>query len=87
MIADNVPTRNEFLARSACTSCPNGVKNGDFALKAAAIVRAGSRHWNKAAMRRNFPKCTSMGSLLSKRPRGVISCAEVSAFTCRRYKD
>lgn len=77
----NKPTRKEALARSARSSRPNGETNGDLAFSAAAIVSAGSRQRNNAAVSRNLPKCTSVGSFDSNRPMGVISSVDVSART------
>ena len=73
------PILKDALARSDSCSKPNGVRNGDFAFNVAAMVNAGSRQRNMAAMRRNFPRCTSVGSLLSRRPMGVISSDTVKA--------
>lgn len=77
----NEPTRKEALAVSARSSCPNGVTNGDLEFNAAAIVSAGSRQRNSAAVSRNLPRCTSVGSLESSRPMGVMSSVAVSART------
>lgn len=52
----NIPILNEFLALLASCSSPSGDKNGDFEFKVAAIVRAGSKHRNIVAIRRNFPR-------------------------------
>ena len=75
------PDLNDILALSASCSKPNGVMKGDLEFSAAAIVRAGSRHRNRAAIRRNLPRCTSVGSLLSSRPIGVISSVVDRALT------
>jgi hypothetical protein len=48
--------QNELLARSASSSIPRGVTNGDFELNAAAIVNAGSRQRNTTAIKRSFPR-------------------------------
>ena len=77
-----VPDRKDALANAASASCPNGVMNGLLEVRAAAIVKAGSRHLNIDAKRRNLPRWTSVGSLDNKRPIGVISSVGVSAFTC-----
>src|ERR1700689_740622 len=55
-VREDLPTRKEFLARSALSSKPKGDTKGDFAFNAAAIVRAGSRQRNKAAVNKNFPR-------------------------------
>lgn len=73
--------RNELLARSASCSIPIGTMNGDFELKAAAIVSAGSRHRNNPAVSKNFPRCTSVGKVLSSLPIGVMSSDCVRART------
>ena len=75
------PVLNAILARSASSSWPNGVRNGDFELRVAAIVSAGSRQRKTVAMSKNFPMWTSVGRTLSRRPRGVISSSGVSART------
>lgn len=75
------PFANELLARSASFSWPNGVRNGDFELIVAAMVRAGSRQRKMVAMSRNLPIWTSVGRELSRRPRGVISSLGVRAPT------
>lgn len=75
------PIRNDRLARSASSARPKGVTNGDFALRAAAIVSAGSKHLNNVAINRNLPRWTSVGSWLSRRPIGVISSEGVNALT------
>src|SRR5258708_33781617 len=77
-----IPDRKDALANAASASCPKGVMNGLLEVRAAAIVKAGSRHLNIDAKRRNFPRWTSVGSLDNKRPIGVISSIGVSAFTC-----
>lgn len=51
----DVPILNEDLARSASCSRPKGATKGDFELRVAAMVRAGSRHLKRAAVRRNLP--------------------------------
>lgn len=79
--SNNEPILKAFLALSASCSRPKGVMNGDFEFSAAAIVSAGSRQRNKAATRRNLPRCTSVGNLLRRRPIGVISSVDVSAPT------
>jgi len=79
---ENWPTWKEFLARSALSSKPKGDTKGDFAFNAAAMVRAGSKHRNKAAVNKNFPRCTSVGNFESSRPIGVISSDGVNARTC-----
>jgi hypothetical protein len=50
------PTLNEFFARSASCSNPNGDTKGDLELSAAAIVRAGSKQRNKVAVNKNLPR-------------------------------
>jgi len=55
---------------------------GDLELSVAAIVRAGSRQRNTVAIRRNFPRWTSVGSLLNSLPIGDISSEGVNARTC-----
>lgn len=77
----DAPILKLFLALSASCSRPNGVTNGDFEFRVAAIVRAGSRQRNTAATSRNFPRCTSVGNLLRRRPIGVISSVAVRAPT------
>lgn len=79
---NNEPVMNELLARSASFSWPNGVRNGDFEFRVAAMVRAGSRQRKMVAMSRNLPIWMSVGRALSRRPRGVISSLSVSARTC-----
>jgi hypothetical protein len=82
-VSVEIPDRKEALANAASASCPKGVTNGPLELRAAAIVKAESRHLNIDARRRNLPRWTSVGSLDSKRPIGVMSSAGVSAFTCK----
>lgn len=77
-----IPNLKVALVRSASASRPRGDKKGDLELSAAAIVRAGSRQRKSAAIRRNFPRWTSVGSLLRSLPIGVISSVGVSARTC-----
>jgi len=55
--------------------------NGDFAFSVAAIVRAGSRQRNNAAVNKNLPRWTSVGNFESSRPIGVISSEGVKART------
>jgi hypothetical protein len=76
-----LPVLKELLAQSASCSMPKGDTKGDLELSVAAIVRAGSRQQNKVAVNKNFPRCTSVGSLLSSRPIGVISSEGVRART------
>jgi hypothetical protein len=51
-----IPDRKDALANVASASCPKGVMNGVFEVSAAAIVKAGSRHLNIDAKRRNLPR-------------------------------
>ena len=44
----------EALDLSASASLPKGVIKGDLEFKAAAIVRAGSRHLKRVAIKRNL---------------------------------
>lgn len=76
------PTLKADLARSASCSNPNGDTKGDFEFSAAAIVKAGSKQRNRVAVNKNFPRWTSVGSLLSNLPIGVISSVGVRARTC-----
>lgn len=79
----HLPTLKWLFARSASASAPNGIKNGDLEESAAAIVKAGSRQRNIVAINKNFPRWTSVGSLLSNLPKGVISSVVVNALTCK----
>jgi hypothetical protein len=79
----HTPTRNELFARSASCSKPRGETNGDFELRAAAIVKAGSKQRNRVEINKNLPRWTSVGSLLKSLPIGVISSVGVKARTCK----
>lgn len=50
------PTRNVNFAASAASSLPMGATKGDFALRVAAIVNAGSRQRKTVAINRNLPR-------------------------------
>lgn len=52
----DIPDRKDALANAASPSCPKGVINGLLEVRAAAIVKAGSRHLNIDAKRRNLPR-------------------------------
>jgi hypothetical protein len=47
---------NRLFARSAASSEPNGMRNGDLEDNVAAIVRAGSKQQNVVAISKNFPR-------------------------------
>lgn len=79
--------RNKAFARSASCSKPKGATKGDFELSVAAMVSAGSRQRKSVAINKNFPRCTSVGSLLKSLPIGVMSSEAVRARTYRHISE